>query len=61
MATRRMEKNAWHIAKLLVDMNDGAQILNEPIKAFLLEDEKGQLFFDIDNHAALLYCIPWVG
>ena len=29
MEARGMEKNAWRVAKLLIDMTDGAPVLNE--------------------------------
>ena len=29
MEAKRIEKNAWHVAKLSVDMNDGVPSLNE--------------------------------
>ena len=45
MEVKRMEKNAWNGAKLLVDRVDGAPVLRERIKAHLSEDEQGQFFF----------------
>ena len=60
-----MEKNAWHIAKLLVDTNDGTAVLHERTKVCLLNDKQELLFFNkeysLKYHGALLNCFPSVG
>ena len=45
MEAKKIETNAWRVAKLLIDMNNGAAVLNERTKAYLLEDKQGQFFF----------------
>ena len=40
----RLQQNAWEVAKELVERIDGAPVMGEMIKAYLLEDEN-QLFF----------------
>ena len=41
---QRMEKNAWHVAKTLVERIDGAPVLSERIKAYLTENKQKQFF-----------------
>ena len=41
-----MEKNAWYVAKLLIERIDGAPVLSERIKAYLSEDKQKQFFFN---------------
>ncbi|CAB4010190.1 Transient receptor potential cation channel subfamily A member 1 [Paramuricea clavata] len=39
---QRMEKNAWYVAKTLVERIDGAPVLSERIKAYLTENRQEQ-------------------
>ena len=60
-----MEKNTWHVEKLLVDINDGAPVLNERIEAYLSEDKQELVFFNrvylLQYHVALLCYSPSIG
>ena len=42
----RMKKNAWYVAKTLVDRIDGAPVLGEQIKEYLSEDKQEHFFFN---------------
>ena len=43
---QRMEKNAWHVAKTLVERIDGAPVLSKRIKAYLTENKQKQFLFN---------------
>ena len=43
---KRMEKNAWFVAGLLVERIDGAPVLSERIKAYLSEKKEDHFFFN---------------
>ena len=43
---RRMEKNAWHVSKILVERNDGVAVLSERITAYLSEEQDKLFFFN---------------
>ena len=53
---RRMEKNAWHVSKILVERIDGAPVLSERITAYLSEEQDKLFFFNqeylLQYHAA---------
>ena len=60
MEAKRIGKNAWHGAKLLVDMNDKVPALNEQVRAYLLEYREELISFKreyvLQYHAVLFNC-----
>ncbi len=53
----RMQKNAWEVAKELVDRIDGAPVLSEMIKAYLSEDNNELFFFQSMPSYKVSVCI----
>ena len=41
-----MQKNAWHISKILVERIDGAAVLGERIKSYLSESHDEMFYFN---------------